>query len=73
MTSHVICDERDRTIYVNLIVPFVWSTMTYSDLLLLASVASLHDSHQMGMLTLLLGLGSSASRVRNIDAVLGHD
>ena len=73
MTSHVICDEKDRTMNVNLIVPFVWSAITYSDLLLLTSVASLHDSHQMGMFTLLLGLRSSTCRVRDIDAVLGHD
>lgn len=44
-----------------------------SDLLLLASIASLHDSHQMGMLSLFLSLGSPTSRVRNINAVLGHN
>ena len=47
--------------------------MTYSDLLPLAVSTSLHDSHQMSMLALLLRLGSSTSGARNIDTVLGHD
>ena len=47
--------------------------MTHSDLLLLASVASLHDPHQMRMLSLLLGLGTTASSASHINAVLGHD
>lgn len=72
-TSHVICGGMDRTVNVSLIVPLVWSTMTYSDLLLLAGVASLHDSHQMSVFTLLLGLRSSTGRVGDIDTVLGHD
>jgi len=47
--------------------------MTYSNLLPLASIACLHDPHQVRMFSLLLGLGTSSSRSSNIDSILGHD
>ncbi len=46
---------------------------TYADLLSLAVWASLHDSHQVGMLALLLRLCSSSSRASYVDSVLSHD
>ena len=46
---------------------------THPNLLLFARITSLHDSHQVGMLSLLLGLGTSPSRARHIHAILGHD
>ena len=46
---------------------------THSDLLSLALFASLHDSHQVGMLPLLLCLRAATGRVGDIDAVLGHN
>jgi hypothetical protein len=46
---------------------------TYSDLLLLASTASLHDSHQMSMFSLFLGFRAATSRVRYVNTILGHD
>lgn len=44
-----------------------------SDLLLLTLGARLHDSHQVSMLPLLLGLRAPSSRGGHIDAILGHD
>lgn len=44
-----------------------------ADLLSLAVWASLHDSHQMGMLALLLRLGPSAGGSGNVDTILSHD
>jgi hypothetical protein len=52
---------------------YMKSDITYSDLLPLAISTSLHDSHQMSMLPLLLRLGSSPSRARNVDTILSHD
>jgi hypothetical protein len=70
----VIFDEKDRTadMISHLLVAAELRT-TYSDLLLFARFASLHDSHQMSMLTLFLRLRAPTSRVRNINAVLGHN
>lgn len=44
-----------------------------TDLLPPAAVASLDDSHEVSVVSLLLGLGTSRSRVRHIAAVSRHD
>ena len=44
-----------------------------ADLLSLASIASLDDPHEMGVIPLLLSLAATGSRVGNVTAVLGHD
>jgi hypothetical protein len=71
----VICGGRDRTAeHISFNVRILGKRhLTYSDLLPLAVSTGFHDSHQMGMLALLLRLGSSPSGARNIDTVLGHD
>lgn len=46
---------------------------THPDLLLFTSITGLHDPHQMRMLSLLLGLGTTTSRACHINAILGHD
>lgn len=43
------------------------------NLLLLARITSLHYSHQVSMLSLLLGLGSSTRTAGHIHTILGHD
>ena len=71
---YVIFDEKDRTVdVISSLLVAKELLETYSDLLFLARFASLHDSHQMSMLTLFLRLRTPTSRVRNVNAVLGHD
>jgi len=45
----------------------------YANLLPLACITGLHDSHQVGMFSLLLGLDPSPSRAGYIYAIFGHD
>lgn len=44
-----------------------------ANLLALAAVASLDDTHEMSMIALLLGLGAARRRIGNIKTVLGQD
>ena len=48
-------------------------SLTHSNLLLLARITSLHNTHKMSMLSLLLSLRPSTSGGSNIDAIFSHD
>lgn len=72
-TFRRISCEQDRTADRLANAPQSLGLSTYANLLSLAVWASLHDSHQMGMLALFLGLGSSTSGSSHVDSILSHD